>query len=248
MVFQNYALYPHMTVYENMAFGLKLRKVPKWTSTDACARRRASSASRIPRAQAQALSGGQRQRVAMGRAIVREPAAFLMDEPLSNLDAKLRVTCERRLAAPAELNITTLYVTHDQVEAMTMGDRVAVMRRASSSRSTRPKSLRSPDEPVRRRVHGSPSMNLVGATLPARPTGHLMAEFGSVQDRSPGQHPRHAPGPQGVTKGKEVVAQNQPRGHGGRLPRSRGAPRFDRIHSEVDPPRGARRGRPRPFH
>ncbi|MDX6488242.1 MAG: multiple sugar transport system ATP-binding protein, partial [Gaiellaceae bacterium] len=130
MVFQSYALYPHKTVFDNIAFGLRMRKVPKAERqrrveeiagilglTDFLHRRPAH------------LSGGQRQRVAMGRAIVREPAAFLMDEPLSNLDAKLRVQMRAEIARiQKSLKVTTLYVTHDQIEAMTMGDRVAVMR------------------------------------------------------------------------------------------------------------------------
>ncbi|MFL6069125.1 MAG: ABC transporter ATP-binding protein, partial [Gaiellaceae bacterium] len=130
MVFQNYALYPHMTAYDNMAFGLKMRSVPRTEI-----RRRVNDAARVlgleqvlskkPRT----LSGGQRQRVAMGRAIVREPQAFLMDEPLSNLDAKLRVEMRAEIARiQRDLSATTIYVTHDQVEAMTLGDRVAVMR------------------------------------------------------------------------------------------------------------------------
>ena len=156
MVFQNYALYPHMTVFDNMAFGLKLRKVPK-TDID----RRVREAARILgleeflERKPKALSGGQRQRVAMGRAIVREPKAFLMDEPLSNLDAKLRVQMRSEIARiQHELNVTTLYVTHDQVEAMTMGDRVAVITqgRAPAGRHAAVP-VRPPDEPVRRRVH-----------------------------------------------------------------------------------------------
>jgi multiple sugar transport system ATP-binding protein len=130
MVFQNYALYPHMTVYENMAFALKLRKTPK-AEID----RRVKDAARLLDMdesllgrKPKALSGGQRQRVAMGRAIVREPQVFLMDEPLSNLDAKLRVQTRAQIAAlQKRLEVTTVYVTHDQVEAMTMGDRVAVL-------------------------------------------------------------------------------------------------------------------------
>jgi multiple sugar transport system ATP-binding protein len=131
MVFQNYALYPHMTVAENIGFALRMRKVPKRE-----ARKRIEETARIiglldhldrkPRQ----LSGGQRQRVAMGRAIVREPQVFLMDEPLSNLDAKLRVQMRAEISRiQRQLNVTTVYVTHDQVEAMTMGDRVAVLRR-----------------------------------------------------------------------------------------------------------------------
>src|SRR5881275_3411653 len=130
MVFQSYALYPHMTVADNLAFGLKLRKLPKQEVKE-----RVQRAARILQIEdflkrkPRALSGGQRQRVAMGRAIVREPQAFLMDEPLSNLDAKLRVDMRAQLARlHAELKVTTVYVTHDQVEAMTLGQRVAVMR------------------------------------------------------------------------------------------------------------------------
>ncbi len=129
MVFQSYALYPHMTVYDNLAFGLKLLKTPKQEI-----KRRVQEAAKILDLERfldrkpKALSGGQRQRVALGRAIVREPAAFLMDEPLSNLDAKLRVqTRAEILRLQRRLDTTTIYVTHDQVEAMTMGDRIAVM-------------------------------------------------------------------------------------------------------------------------
>jgi ABC-type sugar transport system ATPase subunit len=129
MVFQSYALYPHLSVYENIAFGLKVKKVPK-DEID----RRVHEAARILdletflKRKPRALSGGQRQRVAMGRAIVREPSAFLMDEPLSNLDAKLRVQMRAEISQlQHNLGVTTIYVTHDQIEAMTMGDRVAVM-------------------------------------------------------------------------------------------------------------------------
>ena len=173
MVFQNYALYPHMTVRDNMAFGLKLRNTPKKEITE-----RVEEAARIleitdflgrkPRA----LSGGQRQRVAMGRAIVREPAAFLMDEPLSNLDAKLRVQMRSELGLlHARLGTTTLYVTHDQVEAMTMGDRVAVLKAITDVESNlqqiaAPRELY--DNPVNLFVAGfigSPAMNFVYATV-----------------------------------------------------------------------------------
>src|SRR3954468_17081706 len=133
MVFQNYALYPHMTVEQNLGFGLKLRKTPKNEI-----KRRVDEAARILgleqllKRKPAALSGGQRQRVAVGRAMVREPQAFLMDEPLSNLDAKLRVQMRAELARLRDrLRTTTVYVTHDQIEAMTLGDRVAVMRDAS---------------------------------------------------------------------------------------------------------------------
>ena len=182
MVFQNYALYPHMTVFDNMAFGLKLRKMPK----DEVARR-VDEAARILEIteyldrKPKALSGGQRQRVAMGRAIVREPAAFLMDEPLSNLDAKLRVQMRSELGQlHARLKTTTVYVTHDQVEAMTMGDRVAVIRKGIMQQADTPRVLY--DNPVNLFVAGfigSPSMNFVYADLTEDGNG-LAAKFGDV--------------------------------------------------------------------
>ncbi|MCW2996656.1 MAG: transporter related protein, partial [Solirubrobacterales bacterium] len=181
MVFQNYALYPHMTVYRNIAFALKVRKMPK----DEIERRVADAArilglepflKRKPRA----LSGGQRQRVAMGRAIVREPAAFLMDEPLSNLDAKLRVQMRAEIAGlQRTLGVTTIYVTHDQVEAMTMGDRVAVMRKGELQQVATPQELY--DRPVNLFVGGfigSPSMNMLEGTL-ERSNGDVHARLGS---------------------------------------------------------------------
>lgn len=168
MVFQNYALYPHMTVEENIGFALKLAKVSK----EEIAQRVARAAeileltSYLDRKSGQ-LSGGQRQRVAMGRAIVREPAAFLMDEPLSNLDAKLRVQMRAEIAAlQRSLGVTTFYVTHDQVEAMTMGDRVAVIKDGVLQQVDTPQNLY--DAPVNVFVAafiGSPSMNLFAATL-----------------------------------------------------------------------------------
>jgi len=174
MVFQNYALYPHMTVRDNMAFGLKLRKMKK----DEIDRRVGEAADvlelndlldRRPRA----LSGGQRQRVAMGRAIVREPSAFLMDEPLSNLDAKLRVQMRAELERlHSRLGTTTVYVTHDQVEAMTLGDRVAVLRAVSENK---PYNLQqvgppaelysSPDNLFVAGFIGSPPMNMTYGRL-----------------------------------------------------------------------------------
>ncbi|MGB2710150.1 MAG: sn-glycerol-3-phosphate ABC transporter ATP-binding protein UgpC, partial [Conexibacter sp.] len=168
MVFQSYALYPHLSVYENIAFGLRLRKLGK-EEID----RRVHEAARVldlepwlarkPRN----LSGGQRQRVAMGRAIVREPKAFLMDEPLSNLDAKLRVQTRAEIARlQQELGVTTIYVTHDQVEAMTMGDRVAVMRKGELQQVAAPQALY--DRPLNVFVGGfigSPAMNLLQGQL-----------------------------------------------------------------------------------
>ncbi len=155
MVFQNYALYPHMTVEQNLAFGLKLRGTPK-AEIKAKVREAAKMLgldqylSRKPAA----LSGGQRQRVAMGRAIVREPQAFLMDEPLSNLDAKLRVSMRASLSQLHErLGVTTVYVTHDQVEAMTLGSRVRAARRRAAAGRHAAAAVRQPRQPVRGRVH-----------------------------------------------------------------------------------------------
>jgi multiple sugar transport system ATP-binding protein len=179
MVFQNYALYPHMTVYDNMAFALKLRKVDRGEVD-----RRVREAADIlglgglldkrPRH----LSGGQRQRVAMGRAIVREPQAFLMDEPLSNLDAKLRVQTRAEVARiQRELRVTTIYVTHDQTEAMTLGERVAVIRKGRLQQVAPPQTLY--NQPANLFVAGfigSPAMNMVEAEL-IRSDGVVSVEF-----------------------------------------------------------------------
>ena len=168
MVFQNYALYPHMTVYDNIGFALKLAKVPK-EEIDTRVRKAAAILEldqHLERKPGQ-LSGGQRQRVAMGRAIVRQPAAFLMDEPLSNLDAKLRVQMRAEIASlQRELGVTTLYVTHDQVEAMTMGDRVAVLKAGYLQQVDSPQNLYDhPDNVFVAAFIGSPSMNLYDAQL-----------------------------------------------------------------------------------
>ena len=164
MVFQNYALYPHMSVFDNMAFSLKLRKLPKneieKKVKDAA---RTLEISELLDRKPKALSGGQRQRVAMGRAIVRNPQAFLMDEPLSNLDAKLRVQMRAELGQlHTQLQTTTLYVTHDQVEAMTMGDRVAVIRKGELQQIDTPREIYSnPKNIFVAGFIGSPSMNFV---------------------------------------------------------------------------------------
>ncbi|TCN21241.1 ABC transporter ATP-binding protein [Sinorhizobium americanum] len=171
MVFQSYALYPHKTVRENIAFPLLMAGLPK-AEIDS----RVNEASRILELTAlldrkpALLSGGQRQRVAMGRAIVRKPAAFLMDEPLSNLDAKLRVQMRAEIASlQRKLNVTTIYVTHDQVEAMTMGDRVAVMKGGVLQQVDTPQNLYSrPDNVFVAAFIGSPSMNLYEAVLNGR--------------------------------------------------------------------------------
>jgi len=167
-VFQSYALYPHMTVYDNLAFGLRNKKVPR-KEIDRRVRRAAEILDLDPliKRKPKQLSGGQRQRVALGRAIVREPAAFLMDEPLSNLDAKLRVqTRAEILKLQQELSTTTIYVTHDQVEAMTMGDRIAVMNLGLLQQVGTPEQLY--EEPANLFVAGfigSPAMNLLPATV-----------------------------------------------------------------------------------
>jgi multiple sugar transport system ATP-binding protein len=180
MIFQNYALYPHMSAFDNMAFGLKLRGMKKDRRGE-----RVNGAAKtlgidevLPK-KPRTLSGGQRQRVAMGRAIVREPRAFLMDEPLSNLDAKLRVEMRAEIARlQRELNVTTVYVTHDQVEAMTLGDRVAIMRDGVLQQVAKPQELY--DRPRNLFVAefiGSPAMNLIGVDL-ALSNDNVVAKFG----------------------------------------------------------------------
>ena len=182
MIFQNYALYPHMSAFDNMAFGLKLRGMKKDRRGDRVrgAAKTLGLAEVLPK-KPRTLSGGQRQRVAMGRAIVREPRAFLMDEPLSNLDAKLRVEMRAEIARlQRELGVTTIYVTHDQVEAMTLCDRVAIMRDGILQQVAGPQALY--DRPRNLFVAefiGSPAMNLVGADL-VRSSGDLVAKFGDT--------------------------------------------------------------------
>jgi multiple sugar transport system ATP-binding protein len=187
MVFQTYALYPHKSIYDNLAFGLRMRKVPKEEQ-----KRRVEEIARVlgladmlQRRPAQ-LSGGQRQRVAMGRAIVREPKAFLMDEPLSNLDAKLRVQMRAEIARIQKaLKVTTVYVTHDQVEAMTMGDRVAVMRDGELQQVDTPQRLY--DVPANLFVAsfvGSPAMNIFEAAV-RRDNERLLCKVGDSEFELP---------------------------------------------------------------
>jgi multiple sugar transport system ATP-binding protein len=181
MVFQNYALYPHMTVFENMAFGLRLRHIPKPEVNG-----RVDDTAKflelydLLRRKPGQLSGGQRQRVAMGRAIVREPKAFLMDEPLSNLDAKLRVQMRSEISRlQRDLAVTTVFVTHDQTEAMTMGDTVAVLRLGLLQQVASPQVLyRRPANLFVAGFIGSPAMNLVDASLRAEEDGALQVVFG----------------------------------------------------------------------
>ena len=189
MIFQNYALYPHMSAFDNIAFGLKLRGVKKERRRERVrgAAKTLGLAEVLPK-KPRTLSGGQRQRVAMGRAIVREPRAFLMDEPLSNLDAKLRVEMRAEIARiQRELGVTTVYVTHDQVEAMTLGDRVAIMRDGVLQQVAKPQELY--DRPRNLFVAefiGSPAMNLIGVDL-ARSNGRFTVVIGDdtlqVDDR-----------------------------------------------------------------
>jgi multiple sugar transport system ATP-binding protein len=241
MVFQNYALYPHMSVRDNIAFGLKMRKVARAERA-----RRVDEIGRVlglgdlldrkPRQ----LSGGQRQRVAMGRAIVRDPAVFLMDEPLSNLDARLRVQMRAEISRiQHEVSATTIYVTHDQVEAMTMGDRVAVLRRGRLQQVDDPQQLF--DEPVNLFVAsfiGSPEMNLLEGTVEREGDG-LVVRLG--QDVLP--VPRAQPG-LGAYAGRRVavgirpeyasaVDGDRPRLHGRlRLAEPLGAESL--VHAELD--------------
>jgi multiple sugar transport system ATP-binding protein len=182
MVFQNYALYPHMTVYKNMAFGLELRKAPR-AEID----RKVKEAARILdiehllNRKPKALSGGQRQRVALGRAMVRDPSVFLLDEPLSNLDAKLRTTMRSEISKlHKKLETTFIYVTHDQVEAMTMADRIVVMRDGYIQQVDTPQNLY--DHPCNMFVAGfigSPQMNMLPVTVKEQ-DGRYVAAFGAI--------------------------------------------------------------------
>src|SRR3954468_22381380 len=207
MVFQSYALYPHLSVADNIGFSLKTKRVPK----DEIRRRVLETARMLDlepylKRKPRALWGGQRQRVAMGRAIVRQPQAFLMDEPLSNLDAKLRVQMRAEIARVQQnLGTTTIYVTHDQVEAMTMGDRVAVMRKGELQQVAAPQELY--DHPLNLFVGGfigSPAMNLLQARLERR-NGGLAAVLSAdqvldVSDELLGRRPALA-----AYEGREVI-------------------------------------------
>jgi multiple sugar transport system ATP-binding protein len=211
MVFQNYALYPHMTVEQNLAFGLKLRKVNKGEIT----RRVRGAADTLGladqlRRKPRALSGGQRQRVAMGRAIVREPRVFLMDEPLSNLDAKLRVQVRAEIQRiQRSLGVTTIYVTHDQTEAMTMGDRIAVMRSGTLQQVDAPERVY--ERPANQFVAGfigSPAMNMVEARL-SRVDGRLFVGFGEHRLALDDELVAHRPGLRAY-EGSDVILGIRP--------------------------------------
>ncbi len=208
MVFQSYALYPHMSVYDNMAFGLKLRKTPK----DEIDRRVKEAAEILGLAnlldrKPKQLSGGQRQRVAVGRAIVREPSVFLMDEPLSNLDAKLRVTARAEISKlHKRLGTTFIYVTHDQVEAMTMGDRIVVLNDGELQQVDTPRNLY--DSPANVFVAGfigSPAMNFFDATLVGE-EGKLFVDTGDFRVEVPAERK----GAYNDYVGKEVIFGMRP--------------------------------------
>ncbi len=210
MVFQSYALYPHMSVRDNLAFGLKLRKVPKQEID----RRVQEAAKTIQLEQLldrkpKQLSGGQRQRVALGRAIVREPAVFLMDEPLSNLDAKLRVQTRAEIARLHQrLRTTVVYVTHDQVEAMTMGDRIAVMNAGLLQQVGPPQQLY--EHPINKFVAGfigSPAMNFVQVTMESRDGGQPILRQAEVEIPLPD---RFRSAIQGPTTGQTLTAGFRP--------------------------------------
>ena len=197
MVFQSYALYPHMSVYDNLAFGLKLRKVDK-KEIDRRVKEAAETIqlTTLLQRKPKELSGGQRQRVALGRAIVREPAVFLMDEPLSNLDAKLRVQTRAEIARLHQrLKTTIVYVTHDQVEAMTMGQRIAVMSQAKLQQVGAPQELY--DHPLNKFVAGfigSPSMNFLPVQLSGSGDGaRLTAPGFTSRSRTPSAKPSEQP-------------------------------------------------------
>ncbi|GJM40161.1 MAG: glycerol-3-phosphate ABC transporter ATP-binding protein [Ardenticatenaceae bacterium] len=203
MVFQSYALYPHMSVYDNMAFGLKLRKTPK-AEIDKRVKEAADilGLAQLLDRKPKALSGGQRQRVAVGRAIVREPSVFLMDEPLSNLDAKLRVTARAEISKlHKRLGTTFIYVTHDQVEAMTMGDRIAVLNDGKLMQIDSPRNLYNlPANIFVAGFIGSPSMNFFDGTLVGE-EGNLYIDTGDFRVQVPEERKQVY----GSYTGKEVI-------------------------------------------
>jgi multiple sugar transport system ATP-binding protein len=235
MVFQSYALYPHLTVFDNIGFGLQLRKLPK-KEID----KRVTDAARVLgledhlKRKPRNLSGGQRQRVAMGRAIVREPQAFLMDEPLSNLDAKLRVQMRAEIARiQRRLGVTTIYVTHDQVEAMTLGHRVAVMRKGVLQQVDTPQTLY--DHPVNLFVAGfigSPAMNLLEGSV-EETDGVLSFTLGSQRLTAPAELLARRPALRGYV-GRRVIVGIRPEDIEDAALARAGAPEGARLTSTVE--------------
>ena len=233
MVFQNYALYPHMTVYDNIGFALKLAKMPK-QEIDERVRKAAAILeleSNLDRKPGQ-LSGGQRQRVAMGRAIVRQPAAFLMDEPMSNLDAKLRVQMRAEIASiQRDLSVTTIYVTHDQVEAMTMGDRVAVLKDGYLQQVDTPQTLYDrPENIFVGAFIGSPSMNLYSGSIDVDGAGGIITLGSQTLSLSPASL-EHRPALRGYD-GQQVVVGIRPEDFEDAAI-AVDVPGSDQLHSEV---------------
>ena len=227
MVFQNYALYPHLSVYDNMAYGLKIQKLGKAEIKPRVVEiAKVIGLEDLLDRKPKALSGGQRQRVAMGRAIVRRPKVFLMDEPLSNLDAKLRVQMRSEVARiQHELKATTVYVTHDQVEAMTMGDRVALMRRGVLQQVDTPmRAVQRAREPVRGELHRQPVDEPLRGPAGAQ-NGHLVARIGDQFLRlEPEAWPSPATGPLRRQDRRARHPARAPRGRGGRDRRADRAP------------------------
>ncbi|HWZ73584.1 MAG TPA: sn-glycerol-3-phosphate ABC transporter ATP-binding protein UgpC [Casimicrobiaceae bacterium] len=230
MVFQSYALYPHMTVYENLAFGLRRRNIEQAE----VARRVHAAAAKLGltdflNRKPHALSGGQRQRVALGRAIVRDPKVFLFDEPLSNLDAALRVTTRNELIKQQhEIGTTSIYVTHDQVEAMTMGDRICIMNQGRVVQIGRPLDVyRNPADTFVARFLGSPSMNLLNGRIDAE-DGRALAHFAggavSLPKRTSSSLAQHV--------GREVIIGVRPEDLYETVPEGDAA-RFARLHVRV---------------
>jgi multiple sugar transport system ATP-binding protein len=228
MVFQNYALYPHLTVADNIGFGLRLRKTPKqevnqrvdWAA-------KLLGLSPYLQRRPKELSGGQRQRVAMGRAIVRQPQVFLMDEPLSNLDAKLRVQMRAEIARiQHEVGVTTIYVTHDQVEAMTMGDRVAVMRKGELQQMAEPQKLYdSPKNLFVASFIGSPAMNIVEADVDRR-EGGLTVRLGDQELPVPEEVVRRRPALSGYAGRRLALGIRPEHLEDASISRNGGAPRL----------------------
>ena len=235
MVFQNYALYPHMDVYSNMAFALKLRKFPK-EEIDQRVRKAADILGIVPLLEhkPKQLSGGQRQRVAVGRAIVREPEVFLFDEPLSNLDAKLRVTMRAELTRlQHQLETTMIYVTHDQVEAMTMGDRIVIMKAGHIMQVGSPLEVYNfPDNKFVAGFIGSPAMNFFRAKL-VQTEGGLAVDTGSFQVKVPKEYQEFY----GSYKDKDVTFGIRPENIADALPEdSRGQwEKFSALVEGIEP-------------